>query len=246
MASRRTFQLGPVKVSVTTSEEPPKARLSQGRIADVALRQMAESGYDAVSMRSVARELGTGPASLYAHVANKDALDQLVLDRIAEQMHVPEPDPDRWREQLRQVLRDMLGAYRAHPGSARAAVATIPTMEGGLRVAEGLMALLLAGGIHPRAAAWFLDLSALYVSAIGAEESIWEDRRKAASTAGVEVDREELAAEIHRVFDALPAASYPLMASHADVMTSGDGDERFEFGLDVLLAGLEAVSARMR
>jgi hypothetical protein len=28
-------------------------------------------------------------------------------------------------------------------------------------------------------------------------------------------------------------------------MTSGDGEERFEFGLDVLLAGLEAVAARM-
>lgn len=246
MATKRTFQIGPVRVRVSTSEDTPRERLSRSRIVDVALAQMAEDGYDAVSMRSVARELGTGPASLYAHVANKDALDQLVLDRIASQLTVPDPDGDRWQEQARAMLRDMLALYRAHPGSARAAVATIPTMEGGLRVADGVMAVLLAGGIHPQAAAWFVDLAALYVSAIGAEESIWADRHKAASAAGTPVAQEEVVEEIHRIFRTLPPDAYPALAAHAGEMTTGDGDERFEFGLDVLLAGLEAVSARMQ
>jgi AcrR family transcriptional regulator len=244
--AEKSWQAGPLRVRVTTRDEPPKERLTRDRIVDVALEQMAESGYDAVSMRSVARALGTGPASLYAHVSNKDELDQLVLDRIASQMAVPEPDPARWQEQVRQMLRDMLAGYRAHPGSARAALATIPTMEGGLRVADGIMAVLLAGGVDRQAAAWFLDLSALYVSAIGAEESIWEDRRKAASTAGTPVAIEDVVAEIHRIFSTLPAATYPALAPHVAEMTTGDGEERFEFGLDVLLAGLEVVSARMR
>lgn len=254
MATEKTFQLGPVKVRVTTpdtSAEPAdrrerSERLTRDRIVDVALAQMAERGYDAVSMRSIAKQLGTGPASLYAHVASKDGLDQLVLDRIAAQMEIPEPDPDRWQEQVRQLFAGMLDLYRAHPGSARAAVATIPAMEGGLRVADAAMALLLAGGIHPQAAAWFVDLGALFVSAVGAEESIWDDRRKAASAAGVRVEREEVVEEIHRIYRSLPPSAYPALAAHATEMTAGDGQRRFEFGLDVLLAGLQVVSDRMK
>jgi hypothetical protein len=178
-------------------------------------------------------------------VANKDELDQLVIDRITSSIGLPAPDPDRWQEQIKQLLRDTLAAYRAHPGSARAALATIPTGEGGLRVAEASMAVLLAGGVHPQAASWFCDLSALYVSAIAAEESIWAQRAKAAAAAGVVIDEEAIVAEVHRVFASLPPAAYPALSAHADAMTAGDGEQRFEFGLDVLVAGLVAVSDRM-
>ena len=228
-----------------TTPEPPKERLSRDRIVDTALAQMAADGYDAVSMRSIARALGTGPASMYAHVANKDELDQLVIDRIASLVPLPEPDPERWREQAKQLLRDTLAAYRAHPGSARAALAVIPTGEGGLKVAEASMAVLLAGGIAPQAAAWFCDVSALYVSGIAAEESIWAQRARAAEASGVELDEHAIVAEVHRVFAELPPAQFPMISTYADALTTGDGDVRFEFGLDVLIAGLEVVSRRM-
>lgn len=248
MASRKTFQIGPVRVRVTTDgpDEPPKERLTQERIVDVALEQMAEQGYDAVSMRSIARALGTGPASLYAHVANKDELDQLVIDRISSSLHVPDPDPERWREQVKQMARDSLEAYRQHPGSARAALATIPRNEGSLLVAERIMAILLAGGIHPQAAAWFADLSALYVSAIAAEESVWLERAKAQAGRGESFTEEDVVTQIRALFASLPPAVFPILSGHAEEMTAGDGDARFEFGLDVLVAGLEVVSARMR
>lgn len=247
MASRKTFQIGPVRVRVTTdgADVAPRERLTVDRIVDVALEQMAEHGYDSVSMRSVARALGTGPASLYAHVANKDELDQLVIDRISSSLEVPDPDPERWREQMRQVARDSLASYRKHPGSARAALATIPRNEGALRVAERIMAILFAGGIQPQAAAWFADLSALYVSAIAAEESIWMERAKAQAERGETFTEEEVVAQIRALFASLPAATFPILSAHAEEMTSGDGDARFEFGLDVLIAGLEVVSARM-
>jgi hypothetical protein len=175
-------------------------------------------------------------------VANKDELDQLLIDRIAATIALPEADPARWRDQVRELMHALLAAYRAHPGSARAALATIPTMEGGLRVAEWLVALLIGGGIHPQAAAWFTDLGSLYVSAIAAEESIWRDRGRSPHSPETE---DEVVEQIHGLFSALPPAIYPTLSSYADVMTAGDGPERFEFGIDVLLAGLEAVSARM-
>jgi len=244
MASEKVFQVGPVRVRVSGSADGPRERLSRERIVDVALAQMKESGYDAVSMRSIAKELGTGPASLYAHVANKDELDQLVIDRIATLVEVPEPDPERWVDQVKDVMRANLAAYRAHPGSAQAALAIIPTAEGGLRAAEGIMQLLLAGGVPPQAAAWFCDLSALYVSAVAAEESVWTQRGKAAAAGGRPVTEEDVVAQVRQVFAALPPATYPALTTYAAEMTTGDGDDRFEFGLDVLLAGLVAVSGR--
>lgn len=222
-----------------------KERLSRDQVVTVALQQMAEQGYDAVSMRSIARALDTGPASLYAHVANKDDLDQLVIDRIASLVSVPTPDPRQWREQTRQIMRDTLEAYRAHPGSARAALATIPRGEGGLRVAEGMMAVLIAGGIAPQAAAWFCDLSALYVSAIAAEEAVWIERAKAASASGRDLREDEVVDEVRQLFASLPPSAYPMLSTYATQMTAGDGTQRFEFGLDVLMAGVETVSARM-
>lgn len=245
MATRKTFQIGPVRVRVTTPEEPPKERLTQDRIVDVALEQMAEHGYDAVSMRSIARALGTGPASLYAHVANKDELDQLVIDRISSAVAVPDPEPERWREQIQQVMRDSLDTYRQHPGSAQAALATIPRYEGGLRAAERIMAILFAGGIHPQAAAWFADLSALYVSAIAAEESVWLERAKAQAERGEALSEDDVVSQLRGLFASLPPAEFPILSEHAETMTTGDGQARFEFGLDVLIAGLEVVSARM-
>ncbi len=158
---------------------------------------------------------------------------------------MPEPDPERWAAQVKEHLRGGLAAYRAHPGSGRAALATIPTEHGALQVADGLMAILLAGGIHPQAAAWFCDLAALYVSAIAAEESIWIDRAKAAAAGGHEITETDVIAQLHELYAALPASVYPMLSAHAEAMTSGDGQSRFEFGLDILLAGLEAVSARM-
>src|SRR3954463_3142656 len=114
MAVEKVFRVGPVRVRVSATGEEPKERLSRDRIVDVALAQMREKGYEAVSMRSIAKELGTGPASLYAHVANREELDQLLVDRVARGFPIPEPDPERWDEQLKQALLDMLAVYRAH------------------------------------------------------------------------------------------------------------------------------------
>ena len=222
-----------------------KEPLTTTRIVDAAMVLMAERGYDAVSMRSLARALDTGPASLYAHVANRDDLDQLVMDRIASQIEVPEPDPERWDEQLKDVMRQILRLYREHPGSARAAMAVIPTMEGSMRGAEGMMAIGLAGGISPQAMAWFIDLGSAYVGAIAYEEAVWIQRVNSTG-AGEDPDHPAIDDMIREEFAALDPARFPLVTQYAAEMTAGDGDERFEFGLDVLVSGLAAVSERYR
>ena len=74
-------------------------------------------GLDAVSMRRLAEELDTGPASLYWHVGSKDGLLDLVLDAIIGEQHVPDPEPERWQEQLKEVARTMR-AMKYLPGES--------------------------------------------------------------------------------------------------------------------------------
>jgi AcrR family transcriptional regulator len=246
---QRTWQAGPLRVRVTlprrSDERPHKERLTTDRIVDTAMHLMASQGYDAVSMRSLAKALDTGPASLYQHVANRDELDQLVIDRIAGQLDIPEPDPERWADQLKELLRQMRDLFHDHPGSARAAMAQIPTMEGSMRAAEGIMAVCVAGGISPQAAAWMCDLAALYVSAIGYEESLWVQRQNSTAP-GEEPDHGAIDAEMRELWNQLPPELFPLLTKYAPEMTSGDGHDRFEFGLDVLVSGLAAVSETYR
>jgi len=241
----RTFQAGPLRIRVGTStpaqKEARKERLSVDRIVDAALEIMATDGYDAVTMRSVARRLDTGPASLYAHVANRLELDQHVVNRIAAGIAVPEPDPEHWDDQLRDLGRRTLEAFRAHPGSARASLGMVPSEEGALMQAEAMMAILLAGGIKPQLAAWFGDLMALYIGAVAVEESIWTERAKAG--AGPQTE-EEAVAGIQQLFESLPGDRFPHLKSMAAVLVAGDGARRFEFALDVLIEGLKSLNAR--
>src|SRR4029453_13759363 len=68
---------------------PARAPLSQDAIVHAALRVLDREGAAGLSMRRVADELGTGPASLYWHVANKDALIDLIVDRVAGEVPPP-------------------------------------------------------------------------------------------------------------------------------------------------------------
>ncbi|MGH3472162.1 MAG: TetR/AcrR family transcriptional regulator [Nocardioidaceae bacterium] len=211
-----------------------KQPLSVERIVDKAFEVMAAEGFDAVTMRRLAQELGTGPASLYAHVDSKRELDQLIVDRIAAEVTVPDADPERWQEQVKECARGLATAMRRHPGSARAAMANVPTGENALRTTDSLLAIMLAGGLQEQVAAWACDLLPLYVTAIIFEESLYLQ--------GDPKEAEEFAIRLREYFESVPADRFPHLASSAVALTAGEGDDRFEFGLSVLVAGLDAVS----
>jgi AcrR family transcriptional regulator len=213
-----------------TTRKPP---ITIDRITDAALQVVANEGYDALTIRRVVAVLDTGPSSLYAHIVNKSDLDDLLIGRLCAQIVLPEPDPAAWREQILDVYAQLRDQYLRYPGISRAALAMAPTNLDTLRVREGLFAILLAGGIEPRTAAWALDALSLYVSAYALEQSLVQQRRKTADQEWV-VSREEL---LHR-FAALPAETFPQTRRYADELTSGTGHDRFEFTLGLIMDNL--------
>jgi AcrR family transcriptional regulator len=203
------------------------------RITDAALRVVAAEGYEALTIRRVASVLGTGPSSLYAHIVNKEDIDDLLVGRLCSEIALPEPDPATWRAQLLDVYTQIRDQYLRYPGVSRAALGMVPTNLSALRVREGLLAILLAGGIEPRTAAWALDALSLYVSAYALEQSLVAQRRKHPDQEWV-LGREELL----RRFTALPADQFPQTRRHAAELTSGTGHDRFEFTLGLITDSL--------
>ncbi|RKT12246.1 TetR family transcriptional regulator [Streptomyces sp. 1114.5] len=197
-------------------------------VVDAALGIVAEEGYEALTMRRVAAALDTGPASLYAHVVNKEDLGELLIGRLCAEIDLPAPDPAAWRQQITGVCTRLRDQYLRYPGLSRAALAAAPTNEDTLRLAEGMLAVLLAGGVAPQAAAWGIDSLLLYVNAYALEASL---RGHCASGWGVGRD------ELRSRFAALPD-TFPQLRRHAAELTAGAGHERFDFTLQSMLDGL--------
>lgn len=215
---------------------PRKQPITVERITDAALAVVATQGYDALTMRSVAARLDTGPASLYVHVVNKADLDELIIGRLCNQLVLPKPDPALWREQIAGVCAQLRDQYLRYPGISRAALAMDVTDLDVLRLSEGMLAILITGGIPPQAAAWTIDALFLYVGAYAMEISLVTPNQSRPDD-DWRVSQEERDGLIRR-FSALPADTFPYTRRYATELTSGTGHERFDFTLDRIIGTL--------
>lgn len=215
------------------SKKTRRQVLDRDRIVEVALRIIDEEGIDGLSMRRIAEELDTGPASLYAHVSGKEELLDLVLDRVIGEIELPEPDPARWQEQVKAWAREGRRVMKAHRDIARISLGRIPTGVNVLQSAEWLIGLLRGAGLPDRVVAYAGDLGALVVGAYVFEESVEE----------ANADPETYAMVADYMLN-LPPDLFPHITSMGTALFEGGADERFEFLIDVFVAGLAAVAAR--
>lgn len=232
---RRAARHRPPEVVADLRPRRRTAPITPAQVVDTALGVVATEGYEALTMRRLAGALDTGPASLYAHVVNKADLDELLIGRLCAELVLPEPDPAAWRAQIRAVCTQIRDQYLRYPGISRAALAMAPTDLEIVRVTEGMLGILLTGGVAPQAAAWAVDALLLYVAAYCLEASIARRRSPHEHAAWV-LDR----AELQRRFTALPAETFPHTTRHAAELTAGEGHERFDFTVTLMIDGLAA------
>jgi AcrR family transcriptional regulator len=212
---------------------PAKAPLTREAIVDAAFGVLDRDGAAGLSMRKVAEELGTGVASLYWHVANKDDLVNLIIDRVAGEVPLPEPDPGRWQEQLREWLLEVRRVFQRHPGVATLTLGRIPVGPHVIRWTEWSLRLLRGAGIPDRMAAFAGDLLGLYLGATGYEATLAPP-----SPTGEPLSAEESVTMVRDYFASLPADQFPNVLATLDELFSGGPEERFELGVDVILRGL--------
>jgi AcrR family transcriptional regulator len=210
---------------ISRRARPAKAPLGRDVIVRTGLEILDRDGLDALTMRRVAKELDTGPASLYVYVANRDDLMAAMLD--AALAHVPLSAEGTWREQLRALAGAAGEAMSRHEGLAAVDLGAIPTGENALLVLDRALALLKQGGLDDTTAAWAVDLLWLHIAAAAAEHSTYAAR---------EADEESTVAAADRHYAALPVDRYPMITSMRQaLLSSGDRDT---WGLDVLINGI--------
>jgi AcrR family transcriptional regulator len=218
----------------------PRAKppLSAEAIVDVALTLLDAEGLEAVTMRRVAELLGTGPASLYQHVSGKDELLELLFDRVAGEIELPAAPADGdWQEPLKALLRSMRTVLSSHRDIAYVTLGRIPTGSNALGIAEGMLAIMDAGGVPSAVSTYAVDTLALFIGAVSYEDSI-----RASQFGGEEAEYFE---RVHEYFAALPADRFPTLARLSEQLTRPEEgpDDRFEFALDVQVRGIAALAA---
>lgn len=215
--------------------------ISREAIVAAAIRLLDADGLDALSMRSIADELGTGAASLYWHVGSKDGLLDLVFDEIiGEGMRgIPDPVPSRWQEQLKDVARAQRAVTIRHPYVVRISIGRIPMGPNALRYSERVLAILRAGGLPPDLAVQGSHLLIATVNGFTVDETGVSDSDGAPATA----ETEQAAAMARDYLAGLPAEQFPNLVALADEFGYADRDAQFELLIDIFVDGLARKAA---
>ncbi|MEU8585113.1 TetR/AcrR family transcriptional regulator [Streptomyces abikoensis] len=216
---------------ISRRTRPAKAPLSRDIIVRTGLEILDRDGLDALTMRRVAKELDTGPASLYVYVANRDDLMAAMLDEALTQ--VPLTSQGTWREQLQALATAAIEAMSRHEGLAAVALGAIPTSDNALLVLDRMLTLLKQAGLDDTTAAWAVDLFWLHIAAAATEQSAYDTR-------GSEEEATISAADRH--YASLSTDRYPMITSLRQALFSpGDRDT---WGLNVLINGILHTPAR--
>ncbi|MEU8630067.1 TetR/AcrR family transcriptional regulator [Streptomyces sp. NPDC048669] len=209
-------------------ERPAKPALSRDGIVATAVGIMQSEGLAKVTMRRLAQELDTGPASLYVYVANTAELHAAILDELLGTLRVAHGGG--WRERLEWLLTSYTDTLFTHPGLSRAALVTRPSGTHYLRLVESLLALLDEGGIPPGQAAWGVDVLLQYATATAAEQATRDQ------STDTQAEWDSLTGALHGT----SARTHPHIAGVAAQLVSGTAEQRMSWGIATLINGISA------
>ena len=192
------------------------AALTRQRIVETAMAVADREGFEAVTLRRIAGDLGVHVTSLYNHVPTREAVTDAIVERLIEEADLPTA-PLGWEEWVRRFFAAIGQVAVAHPG-AFAALQRRP-VQGPRAAASFEVALdaFVAAGLDPGDAYNAVKATALTALAVGLERSLAE--RGGAETA---------------VGD-LPPERFPRVRS-LDELT--DPEPVWAFSLETLVAGL--------
>jgi len=144
----------------SSDEQAPATRrrawgsLSRTQIVETALAIVRKEGLQALTIRRLAADLGASRMALYRHVADKDALIDLVMNAIAEYEVVrSDLGEEPWQERLRLVAAGMRRELIAYPGVVEVLMTRANHGPGALRMVETILAILADAGLDEREAA---------------------------------------------------------------------------------------------
>jgi len=204
--------------------------LSRDKVLRSAMAVADAGGLETLTMRTLGHELGVGPMALYRHVANKDDMVDGIVDLVFDEIGPPSPAAD-WRASMREraiSVRDALMRHRWAIGLLESRRNPGPA---NLRHHDAVIGNLLAAGFDMAMAAHAYSLLDAYIYGF----ALTKMNLPFESTS-------DIAEVAQTMLEPFPLNAYPNLAAfiteHAMKPGYDFGDE-FEYGLDVILDGLE-------
>jgi AcrR family transcriptional regulator len=205
------------------------ASITRAQVIDAAVRLAEREGLDRFTMGQLATELGVAPMTAYHHVASRDALVGLVVERLLDRVEIPGPEDGPWDVQLKVLeanVRRELGSVRGISTSLKTDVGAAPA-----RLADAVLAILDRAGFDETTA--LLAFGAMLTYMVGQLDLDIATRTALDSLDG----------------DGTGDDRFAVLLGRSAPGDRPDPDELFDFGFDLLLTGLRqtlqaAISAR--
>lgn len=236
---------------MATRIEPsqPRAPLSQDRVLRAAVELADSEGLSALTMRRLAEELGVEAMSLYYHVANKEALLDGVVEMIVAEIEsqVGGFDEDLvdsdWVAKMRRRILEARAVMLRHPWAPSVFETRTSIGPGVMRYFNSLLGIFRQGGFSYDLA--HHGMHALGSRALGFTQELFNpDPNGEESDSDPDGNEPEMAAM---------AAQFPYLTEMLGEVAHDDPDStlgwcddqtEFEFGLDLILEGLDRLHAR--
>jgi AcrR family transcriptional regulator len=208
----------------------PRIPLTKERVFQAAVVLADERGLESLTMRALGEELGVEAMSLYHYVANKGELLDGMIDVVFSEIELPSGEAD-WKTAMRRrasSTREALARHRWAVGLLESRVSPGPA---NFRLHDAVLGCLREAGFSVENAVHAYSVQDAYIYGFALQEK----------TLPVDTPGElaEAAESMRRQFS---ADEYPHIAETITehVTKSGyDFADEFEFGLDLILDGLE-------
>ena len=216
----------------TTKRPAGRMPLSGERVLRSAMVLADQGGLEALSMRILARELGVRPMALYYHFANKDDLMDGMVDLVFSEIEEP-PHAADWKVAMRQRAISVRRALLRHPWAIGLMESRPNPGPATLRHHDAVLGSLRLAGFSNEMAARAYTVKDSYIYGFALQQLNLPL-----------IEPTKLAASAQDILEQGPVDEYPYLAELTveHVMKRGYESEReFEFGLDLILDGLERV-----
>jgi AcrR family transcriptional regulator len=210
----------------TTTAGTRRPALTRETVLRAAIALADRDGIESLTMRRLGDELGVKAMSLYNHVANKDDILDAVIDLVVGDIDVP-PKGTPWKAAMRGRAISAHQVLLAHPWSAALLMSRYNIGPGMTRYLDETFGRLLDGGFTVTGA---LDASNTL------DSHLYGFTLQMLNLPFAPDEAPRVSAE---VLPQISADAFPHVTEvMTSVMTSGR-IESFEFGLDLILDGLE-------
>lgn len=222
-ADRRRLALQPAKRAVSCDRREGSATpLERGQIVAAALKIVDRHGLKSLSMRRLGAELGVDPMAVYYHLPNKQALLDAIVEAVMGSIDLTVDNPAKPpEERILAAARAYRDVLLVHVNALPILLARGPVTPGAMRPVELLIGILRDAGLPPAEALMGMNLIAASV-------------RGAMGMGSIDEPSEE---EIAAMWQALPAAEFPLLAEGLS-SSRRSFEEIFDFGIRVITRGL--------